>query len=96
MCELLLSSNTRSFESDEMIIWAIVEKYDDEPVVGPGVFSLSFSNALNLLEQVSSELTDPRSTAEIMTFQFIGKPDDFDGLVFKKKPKKIIKKKSKK
>lgn len=83
-----------------MIIWAIVEKYDDEPVVGPGIFSLSFSNAIDLLEEVSSELTDPRSTAEIMTFQFIGKPDDFDGLVFKKNPKKkskkIVKKNSKK
>lgn len=79
-----------------MIIWAVVEKYDDQPVIGPGIFSLSFSNALDLLEQVSNELTDPRSTAEIMTFQFIGKPDDFDGLVFKKKPKKTVKKKSKK
>lgn len=77
-----------------MILWAIIEKYDDEPV-GEGVFSLSFSKALEYLDEISKSLKDPRSSAEIMTFQFIGKPEDFDGLVFKKKPKKTVKKSKK-
>lgn len=78
-----------------MILWAIIQKYDDEPV-GDGVFSLSFPKALEYLDEISKSLKDPRSSAEIMTFQYIGKPDDFDGLVFKKKKPLKSKRKPKK